>query len=106
MLTLSMSMAGQALHKLQNWEIMVEVWVEVVTVVELARPGSHWSQLWWILLAAAAGRLVGPVGGIEAPMGPTVDPRGCHCCQTAAAMVRCSTQTRSHIFFPILEPHQ
>ena len=24
-LTLSMSMAGQALHKLQNWEIMVEV---------------------------------------------------------------------------------
>ena len=25
MLTLSMSMEGQALHKLQNWEIMVEV---------------------------------------------------------------------------------
>ena len=50
-LTLSMSMEGQALHKLQNWEIMVEVKVEVVTVVELARPGSHWSQLWWILLA-------------------------------------------------------
>ena len=32
--------------------------------------------------------------------------RGCHCCQTAAAMVRCSTQTRSRIFFPILKPHQ
>ena len=70
MLTLSMSMAGQALHKLQNWEIMVEVWVEVVTVVELARPGSHWSQLWWILLAAAAAGRWDPSVGSRLPWVP------------------------------------
>ena len=51
MLTLSMSMEGQALHKLQNWEIMAEA-VEVVTEwwnSPLVRAATGHSFSWWRL---------------------------------------------------------
>ena len=65
-LTLSMSMEGQALHRLQNWEIMVpvveeeeeEVVTKLTTVKPALGPGSHWWRLPWVALQS-------------------LDPRGC-----------------------------
>ena len=65
LLTLSMSMEGQALHRLQNWEIMVmmeeeeeEVVTKLTTVKPALGPGSHWWRLPWVALQS-------------------LDPRGC-----------------------------